>query len=138
MFDAHPLNGTENLGAINCILRVAMNSSILEFMVNISSSSGRKFDSLHIVRTSNQRIVSGTTMMLPVDIYSLSLSVLTSSGYQYANFTMTVNISHSNYFASTSLPTPSVLSGRPVTLGKLGECLLSFIHVACTCVMEKL
>ena len=149
MFDAQLLNGTDNLGAINCIVTVAINSSILEFMVNIFGSSGKKFDGIHIVRQINQRVVSGRTMVLPVDTYTLSLSVLTSSGFQYANFTTTVNISRSNYSASTtttitttttttttstaaaattaaptSTPSPTPISA-PVTLGELGGCLLS-------------
>ena len=141
MFDAQPLNGTDNLGAINCTLRVAMNSSILKFMVNISDSSGRRFDSIPLSRKSNQRVVSNSSMVLPVDIYTLSLSVLTSSGFQYANLTVTVNIhvSHSNYSASittttaaaaasTSTPSPTPTSG-PVILGELEY----FIHYAYTC-----
>ena len=142
MFDAHPLNGTDNLGAINCTLRVAMNSSILKFMVNISGSSGGRFDSIPLSRKSNQRVVSNSSMVLPVDIYTLSLSVLTSSGFQYANLTVTVNISHSNYSASTaaaastttaaaaastSTPSPTPTSG-PFILGEL-----EYITYAYTC-----
>ena len=121
MFDAYPLNGTDNLGAINYILRVAMNSSTLKFMVSISGSSGRKFDRVHIVRTSNQRVVSGTTMMLPVDIYTLNLSVQTSSGFRYSNFSQRVNITRSNYSAiPTSTPTPSStpIFPTPITTGE--------------------
>ena len=68
MFDAYPLNGTD---IINCILRVAKNSGVLEFMVVISGSSRRRFGA-HVVRTINQRQVSGRTKMLPVDIYTLN------------------------------------------------------------------
>ena len=121
MFDAHPLNGTDNLGAINFTLRVAMNSSTFKFMVSISGSSGRKFDEVHIVRTSNQRQVSGRTMMLPVDIYTLNLSVQTSVGFRYSNFSKRVNITRSNYSAiSASTPTPSStpISPTPVTTGE--------------------
>ena len=110
--------GTDNLGAINCIVRVAMNSSTFKFMVNISGSSDRKCNEVHIVRTSNQRVVSGTTIMLPVDIYTLNLSVQTSSGFQYSNFSKRVNITCSNYSAiSASTPTPSLtpISPTPVT-----------------------
>ena len=28
MFDAYPLNGTDNLGAINCIIRVASKTTV--------------------------------------------------------------------------------------------------------------
>ena len=121
MFDAYPLNGTDNLGAINCILRVAMNSSTFKFLVSISGSSGRKFDEVHVVRTSNQRQVSGRTMLLPVDIYTLNLSVQTSSGFQYSNFSQRVNITRSNYSViSTSTPTPSStpISPTRVTTGE--------------------
>ena len=119
MFDAQPLNGVDNLGAINCSVRVAINSSVLEFMVNISGSSGRRFGA-HVVRTIGQRVVSGTTMMLPVDIYALNLSVLTSTGFQYSNFSKGVNITHSNYSIPTSTPTPSStpISPTPVTTGE--------------------
>ena len=117
-----------------------MNSSILKFMVNISGSSGRRFDSIILSRKSNQRVVSNSSMVHPVDIYTLSLSVLTSSGFQYANLTVTVNISHSNYSASTttttavaaaastSTPSPTPMSG-PVILSELEY----FIHYAYTC-----
>ena len=121
MFDAYPLNGTDNLGAINCIVRVAMNSSTLKFMVSISGSSSRKFERVHIVRTINQRQVSGTTIMLPVDIYTLNLSVQTSSGFQYSNFSKRVNITRSNYSViSISTPTPSStpISPTRVTTGE--------------------
>ena len=138
MFDAHPLNGADNFGAINCSLTLAINSIILEFMVNISGSSGRKFDGVYIVRTIDQRQVSGTTMILPVDIYTLNLSVLTSMGFQYANFTKTVNISLSNYSASTattattaaaavSTSTPSPTPTSTVAHGKLRE---SYMYVS--------
>ena len=118
MFDAQPLNGVDNLGAINCSVMVAINSSVLEFMVDITGSSGRRFDA-HVVRTIDQRVVSGTTMMLPVDIYTLNLSVLTSTGFQYSNFSKRVNITHSNYSIPTSTPTPSStpISPTPVTTG---------------------
>ena len=140
MFNAHPLNGTDNLGAINCSLMVAINSSILEFMVDITGLSGRRFDGIPLSRKSNQRVVSNSSMMLPVNIYTLNLSVLTSSGFQYANLTVTVNILHSNYSASTttitntaatstSTPSPTPTSG-PDTLGELGK---YFIHYAYTC-----
>ena len=140
VFKAQPLNGTNNLGAINCSLTVAINSSVLEFMVNIFGSSGRRFDSITLSRKSNQRVVSNSSMVLPVDIYTLNLSVLTSSGFQYANFTTTVDISRSNYSASTTTTaaaaSTSTLSSTPtstpITNGELGECLL-FIHVTCTC-----
>ena len=83
-------------------------------MVSISGSSGRKFDRVHIVRTSNQRVVSGTTIMLPVDIYTLNLSVQTSSGFRYSNFSKSVNITRSNYSAiSKSTPTPSPTPKSP-------------------------
>ena len=106
MFDAQPLNGVDNLRAINCSMRVAINSSVLEFMVNISGSSGRRFGA-HVVRTIGQRVVSGTTLMLPVDIYTLTLSVLTSSSFQYSDFSKIVNITRSNYSTIASTPTPS-------------------------------
>ena len=106
MFNAHSLNGTDNLGVVNFSLMVAINSSVLEFMVNITGSSGRRFGA-HVARTSNQRVVSGTTMMLPVDIYTLKLFVLTSSGFQYSDFTKIVNITRSNYRTTASPPTPS-------------------------------
>ena len=106
MFNAHPLNGTDNLGAVNFSLMVSINSSVLEFMVKITGSSGRRFGA-HVVRTSNRRVVSGTTMMLPVDIYTLNLFVLTSSGFQYSDFTKIVNITRSNYRTTASTPTPS-------------------------------
>ena len=106
MFNAHPLNGVDNLGAINCSMMVAINSSVLEFMVNITGSSGSRFGA-HVVRTINQRVVSGTTLMLPVDIYTLTLSVLTSSGFQYSDFSKIVNITRSNYSTIASTPTPS-------------------------------
>ena len=49
-FNAKPLNGVDNLGAINCSVKVAINSSILNFMVNILSGlSGRKFDSIPLL-----------------------------------------------------------------------------------------
>ena len=129
MFDAHPLNGIDNLGAINCSLKVARNSNIFKFMVNISGSSGRKFDSIPLSRKINRRVVSNSSMVLPVDIYTLSLSVFISSGFQYANLTVTVNISHSNYSASsttttTTTATPSPTPTSTVTLGERGECLL--------------
>ena len=138
MFNAHPLNGTDNLGAINCSLMVAINSSILEFMVDISGSSGRRFDSIPLLRKSNERVVSNSSMVLPVDIYNLSLSVFASSGFQYANLTVTVNISRSSYSASTTTtatttttttttttPSSTPTSSSTVTLGELGESLLS-------------
>ena len=152
VFKAQPLNGTNNLGAINCSLTVAINSSVLEFMVDITGSSGRRFDGIPLSRKSNQRVVSNETMMLPVDIYTLSLSMLTSVGFQYANFTETVTISRSNYSASTTTtttattavastsksPAPTPASGR---LGELGECLLNaacYIHAhKRTLVMRK-
>ena len=119
MFDAQPLNGVDDLGAINCSVRVAINSSVLELMVNITGSSGRRFGA-HVMRTIDQRVVSGTTMMLPVDIYTLNLSVLTSTGFQYSNFSKRVNITHSNYSIPTSTPTPSStpISPTPVTTGE--------------------
>ena len=146
MFNAHPLNGTDNLGAINCSLMVAINSSIFKFMVDITGSSGRRLDSISLSRKSNQRVVSNSSMMLPVDIYTLNLFVLTSTGFQYANFTETVNISYSNYPASTTTTITTATtttataasnftsSSTPtypqVTSGELA-CLLSYIHVAC-------
>ena len=117
MFNARPLNGADNLGAINCSVMVAMNSSILEFMVDITGSSGRRFGA-HVTRTIDQRVVSGTTMMLPVDIYTLTLSVLTSSGFQYSDFTKIVNITHSNYSTTASTPTASSALPTP-TPGEL-------------------
>ena len=130
MFDAHPLNGTDNLGAINCSLKVAINSTVLNFMVNISGSSGRKFDSIPLLRKNYERVVSNSSMVLPVDIYFVSL---TSSGFQDANLTATVNISRSNYSAAntttaalTSTPSPTPTSA-PVTLGELGGCY----HTCC-------
>ena len=143
MFDAHPLNGTDNLGAINCSLMVAINSSILEFMVDITNSSGRRFDGIPLSRKSNQRVVSNSSIMLPVDIYTLNLFVLTSTGFQYANFTETVNISYSNYPASATTTAAAVATAvaastftssstptfPPVTSGELA-CLLSYmLHV---------
>ena len=142
MFDAHPLNGTDNLGAINCSVMVAINSSVLEFMVDITGSSARRFDGIPLSRKSNQRVVSNSSMVLPVDIYTLSLSMLSSSGFQFVNLTMTVNISLSNYYASittittttaaaaataataasTSTPSPTSMSaGELGSLGGLGE-----------------
>ena len=120
MFNAHPLNGADNLGAINCSVKVAMNSSILEFMVDITGSSGRRFGA-HVTRTIDQRVVSGTTMTLPVDIYILTLSMLTSSGFQYSSFSKRVNITRSNYSAiskSTPTPSPTPTSPTRVTPGE--------------------
>ena len=139
MFNAHPLNGTDNLGAINCSLRMAINSSVLEFMVNISGSSGRRFDSITLSRKNYERVVTNSSMVLPIDIYILSLTMLTSSGFQDANLTVTVNISRSSYSvstttttttaaASTSLSSPTPTS-TSVTLGELGECLLLYMHM---------
>ena len=133
MFDAHPLNGADNLGAINCSVMVAMNSSILEFMVDITGSSGRRFGA-HVTRTIDQRVVSGTTMMLPVDIYTLTLSMLTSSGFQYSDFTKIVNITRSNYSTTASTPTPSPALPSP-TPGELEtdlfECLVAYKLTFC-------
>ena len=157
MFNAHPLNGTDNLGAINCSLRMAINSSVLEFMVNISGSSGRKLDSIHLSRKSHERIVSNSTMVLPIDTYTLSLSMLTSSGFQDANLTVIVNISRSSYSASTTTTTSTstttttttttaaaststsspIPTSTSVTLGELGE-WLTFIHVTCTYIRTHL
>ena len=155
MFNAHPLNGTDNLGAINCSLRMAINSSVLEFMVNISSSSGRKFDSITLSRKNYKRVVANSSMVLPIDIYTLSLSMLTSSGFQDANLTVIVNISRSSYSASTTTTTGTstttttttaaaststsspIPTSTSVTLGELGECLL-FIHVTCTYIRTHL
>ena len=83
-------------------------------MVDITGSSGRRFGA-HVVRTIDQRQVSGTTMMLPVDIYILKLSVLTSSGFQYSNFSKRVNITRSDYSAiSTSTPISSSTPTYPI------------------------
>ena len=133
MFNAHPLNGADNLGAINCSVMVAINSSIFEFMVDITGSSGRRFGA-HVTRTIDQRVVSGTTMMLPVDIYILTLFMLTSSGFQYSDFTKIVNITRSNYSTTASTPTPSPALPSP-TPGELGtdlfECLVAYKLTFC-------
>ena len=133
--DVQMFNATDNLGAINCSLMVAINSSVLNFMVNISDSSGRRFNSIHLSRKSNQRVVSNSSMVLPVDIYTLSLSVLTLSGFQYANFTTTVDISHSNYSTSTTTAadaSTSTLSSTPtsapITHGECGEHYRTMLH----------
>ena len=134
MFDAQPVKGTDNLGAINCSVMVAINSSVLEFMVNISSSSGRKFNGVHILRTINQRQVSGTTMMLPVDIYTLNLSLHTSSGFQYANFSQTVNITYSNYSITTSTVTLSSSTLPSTASVSFGELVNLYLHdSSCNC-----
>ena len=129
-FNTKPLNGADNLGAINCSVKVAINSSTLNFMVNIlSGSSGWKFDSIPLLRKEYERVVLNSSMVLPVDIYILSLR---SSGFQDTNLIVIVNISRSKYSASTtttttaaavSTSTPSPTStSTAVTLSELGEC----------------
>ena len=103
MFNAH-----QNSGKIYFTFEVAINSSILQFMVNVSSSTGKNV-SIHVWRTSNQRQLTNKTMVLPFGLYCLSLFAWDSSHSTYVStdITMSVNVTWSNYSSPTPIFTPS-------------------------------
>ena len=118
MFNAH-----QNSGKIYFTFEVAINSSIVQFMVNVSSSTGMNVR-IPVWRTSNQRQLTNETMLLPVGLYYLRLFARTSHNYVFTNIAMSVNVTWSNYSSPTLIFTPSPIltltSPTPVpTTGEL-------------------
>ena len=116
MFNAH-----QDSGKIYFTFEVAINSSILQFMVNVSSSTGKNVR-IPVWRTSDQRQLTNKTMVLPVGLYLLSLFARTSHNYVFTNITMSVNVTWSNYSSPsifTPSPTLTQTSPTPVPTGEL-------------------
>ena len=119
MFNAH-----QNSGKIYFTFKVAINSSLLQFTVNVLSSTGKNVN-IPVWRTSNQRQLSNKTMVLPVGLYYLSLFAWDSSNtYVSTNIAMSVNLTWSNYSSPTLLiftPSPTLMLTSPTPIPTTGE-----------------
>ena len=114
MFNAH-----QNSGKIYFTFEVAINSSIVQFIVNLSSSTGMNV-SIPVWRTSDQRQLAKKTMVLPVGLYYLRLFARDSShNYVFTNIAMSVNVTWSNYSSPTLLiftPSPTLMLTSPTPM----------------------
>ena len=117
MFNAH-----QTSGKIYFIFEVARNSSVQQFMVNVSSSTGKNVR-IPVWRTGNQRQITNETMLLPVGLYYLSLFARTSHNYVFTNIAMSVNVTWSNYSSPTPTftPSPTFTLASPTPLPTTGE-----------------
>ena len=119
MFNAH-----QDSGKIYFTFEVAINSSILQFIVNVLNSNGKNV-SIPVWRTSDQRKLTSETMVLPVGLYYLSLFAWESSHSTYVStdITMSVNVTWSNYSSPTSIftPSPTLMLTSPTPVPTTGE-----------------
>ena len=105
--DVQVFNAYQHFGKINFTFKVAINSSILQFMVNVSSSTGKNV-CVPVLRTSDQQQLTNETMVLPVGLYYLSLFTRDASrNYVFTNITMSINLTWSNYWSPILICTPS-------------------------------
>ena len=105
--DVQVFTAYQNSGKIHFTIKVAINSSIQEFIVNVSSSTGKNV-SIPVWRTSDQQQLTNETMVLPVGLYYLTLFARDSShNYVFTNITMSVNcmvqllVSYSHFYSIT-------------------------------------
>ena len=118
MFNAH-----QDSGKIYFTFEVAINSSILQFIVNVSSSNGKNV-SIPVCRTSDQQQVTNETMVLPVGLYYLRLFAWDPSlNYVFTDIiTMSVNVTWSNYSSpSIFTPSPTLTQTSPTPVPTAGE-----------------
>ena len=121
--DVQIFNAYQNSGKIYFIVEVAINSSVQQFIVNVSSSTGKNV-SIPVWRTSDQRQLTNETMLLPVGLYYLRLFAWESSlNYVFTNITMSVNVTWSNYSSPTPTftPSPTLMLTSPTPVPIPGE-----------------
>ena len=115
MFNAH-----QNSGKIYFTFEVAINSSIVQFMVNLSSSTGMNV-SIPVWRTSDQRQLTkknnGSSCWLV--LYLRLFARDSSHNYVFTNIAMSVNVTWSNYSSPTLLiftPSPTLMLTSPTPM----------------------
>ena len=120
--DVQIFNAYQNSGKIYFIVEVAINSSIQQFMVSVSSSTGKNV-SIPVWRTSDQRQLTSETMLLPVGLYYLRLFAQTSHNYVFTDIAMSVNVTWSNYSSPTLIftPSPTLTLTSPTPVPTTGE-----------------
>ena len=119
--DVQVFTAYQNSGKIYFTIKVAINSSIQEFIVNVSSSTGKNV-SIPVRRTSDQQQLTNKTMVLPVGLYYLTLFARDSShNYVFTNVTMSVNVTWSNYWSPTPVFTPLPMQTSPTPAPIPGE-----------------
>ena len=124
--DVQMFNAYQHFEKISFTFKVAINSSIRQFMVNVSSFTGKNV-CVPVWRTSDQRQLTNKTTVLPVGLYYLSLFAWDSShSYVFTDITMSVNLTWSNYWSPILIFTPSPtltktfsISSSPTTVGEL-------------------
>ena len=123
--DVQVFTAYQNSGKIYFTFEVAFNSSILQFMVKVLSSTGKNVSSIFVWRTSDQRQLTGKIVILPVGLYYLRLFARDSphSTYVFTNITMSVNVTWSNYWSPTPIyaPSPTLILTSPTPVSTTGE-----------------